>query len=79
MNLRITAAFGVALSSVACTPAIESDWKRIDALDERLGTISPFDTLGGVRERPASPPPSSETAAVARVENLLSLMSAGKP
>ena len=79
MRPLITGAFGIALLAGGCAPEIESDWKRIDELDARVGTIGSFEDLGGVERRSALPSPASEEAAVARVENLLSLMSTGQP
>lgn len=79
MRLRIIGVLGSAVLAAGCAPAIESDWKRIDDLDARVGTIDAFDAIGGLEERPAPPSPATEEAAVAQVEGLLSLMSAGKP
>ncbi|MEC8733793.1 MAG: TolC family protein [Planctomycetota bacterium] len=64
---------------VSCTPPLESDWRRIDRLESRLGTIETLDGGDALQARPATPVPSSNADDVAKVEGLMSLMSTGTP
>ncbi|MEC7352208.1 MAG: hypothetical protein VYD99_03705, partial [Planctomycetota bacterium] len=55
---------------VSCTPPLESDWRRIDRLESRLGTIETLDEGDALQARPATPVPSSNADDVAQVEGL---------
>ena len=67
------------LSPFSCGRSIDTDWKRIDDLDSRLGTISTLDEDRILTPTPNVPTPDSDEAQVGRVEGLLALMSAGEP
>lgn len=69
----------LALPLGACSSTIDSDWRRIDDLERRLGTIQPLDSLGDAVKTSVVPPSTSDEEAVTRVEGLLELMSAGMP
>ncbi len=69
----------LALPLGACSSTIDSDWRRIDDLESRLGTIQPLESLGDAMQTSVVPPSTSDEEAVTRVEGLLELMSAGMP
>lgn len=67
------------LSPSSCGRAIDSDWRRIDDLDSRLGTIATLEGDRILTTTPNVPTPDSDEAQVDQVEGLLALMSTGEP
>ena len=80
MMRRSILMFSASVWAVGCTSQLDRDWKHIDELDGRLGTVEPFD---GIAATSASTTLSDSTATeqdgVAKVEKLLDLMSTGEP
>lgn len=70
---------GALVFSSGCSSTVDSEWNRIDELEQRLGTVQSLESLEGAKARPAEPRIAGDMAEVDRVEGLLSLMSVGEP
>ncbi|MAH64785.1 MAG: hypothetical protein CMJ27_14465 [Phycisphaerae bacterium] len=66
--------------AVGCTSQLDRDWKHIDELDGRLGAVEPFDGIAAISaSKTLSDSAATERDGVAKVEQLLDLMSTGEP
>ena len=80
MMRRSILMFSASVWAVGCTSQLDRDWKHIDELDERLGTVEPFDGIAAISASTTlSDSAATEQDGVAKVEKLLDLMSTGEP
>jgi len=80
MMRRSILMFSASVWAVGCTSQLDRDWKHIDELDERLGTVEPFDGIAAISAATTlSDSTATEQDGVAKVEKLLDLMSTGEP
>ncbi|MAJ45758.1 MAG: hypothetical protein CBC35_00345 [Planctomycetes bacterium TMED75] len=63
----------------SCSPPLESDWRRIDELDARLGNVNSLEQQNVYQPSPVDTGEASDPDGVSKVEGLLSLMSTGAP
>ena len=80
MMRRAILMFSASVWVVGCTSQLDRDWKHIDELDGRLGTVEPFDGIAAISASTTlSDSTATEQDGVAKVEKLLDLMSTGVP
>ncbi len=88
MRARPTTAAGFAVVAAillaGCTSALDRDWRRIDELDTRLGTVPTLDGADGAVPVPSATPTDADIGTdddagdqLARVESLVSLLATG--
>ena len=80
MKRRELLTFASLLWAVGCTSRIDREWRQVETIDERLGTIESFDEVGAIAGTSTIPPETEgDRDGVARIESLLDLMSTGDP
>ena len=57
---------GIAGVAAGCSSAVDTDWKAVDELHGRVGTVSTLEPGDGLVVRPRRDPPSDREAALAR-------------
>lgn len=70
---------GIAGVVAGCSSVVDTDWKTVDELHGRAGTVSTLEPGDGLVARPRRDLPSGQEAAVARIEAMVSLLTTGKP
>ena len=76
---RLGMGVGIAGVVAGCSSAVDTDWKTIDELHGRLGTVPALDPGDGLTVRTRQDLPADQESAMARVEGLVSLLSVGEP